>query len=63
LITLQYSKVVTLSERAIDPLCPASPGGVCAHLDERGIIKHSTKVRIVQDRTGRRAARVASKLK
>ena len=33
-----------------------------AHLDERGIIKHSTKVRIAQDRTGRRAARVASKL-
>lgn len=33
-----------------------------AHLDERGIVKHSTKVRIVQDRTGRRAARVASKL-
>src|SRR5262249_22921516 len=33
-----------------------------AHLDERGIIKHSTKVRVAQDRTGRRAARVASKL-
>ena len=33
-----------------------------AHLDERGIIKHSTKVRIAQDRTGRRAARVAGKL-
>jgi hypothetical protein len=33
-----------------------------AHLDVRGIIKHSTKVRIAQDRTGRRAARVASKL-
>jgi hypothetical protein len=33
-----------------------------AHLDERGIIKHSTKVRIAQDRTGRRATRVASKL-
>jgi hypothetical protein len=33
-----------------------------AHLYERGIIKHSTKVRIAQDRTGRRAARVASKL-
>src|SRR5258705_3213455 len=31
-------------------------------LDERGVIKHSTKVRIAQDRTGRRAARVASKL-
>jgi hypothetical protein len=33
-----------------------------AHLDERGVIKHSTKVRVLQDRTGRRAARVASKL-
>jgi hypothetical protein len=33
-----------------------------AHLDERGVIKHSTKVRIAQDRGGRRAARVASKL-
>src|SRR5277367_5078804 len=31
-------------------------------LDSRRIIKHSTKVRIAQDRTGRRAARVASKL-
>jgi integrase len=33
-----------------------------AHVDERGIVKHSTKVRIAQDRTGRRAARVADKL-
>jgi integrase len=33
-----------------------------ARLDSRGIIKHSTKVRIAQDRTGRRAARVANKL-
>jgi hypothetical protein len=33
-----------------------------AHLDARGVVKHSTKVRIAQDRTGRRAARVASKL-
>jgi integrase len=33
-----------------------------AHFDRRGIIKHSTKVRISQDRTGRRAARVADKL-
>jgi integrase len=32
-----------------------------AHLDSRGIIKHSTKVRIANDRTGRRAARVANK--
>jgi hypothetical protein len=33
-----------------------------AHLDKRSVIKHSTKVRIAQDRTGRRAARVACKL-
>jgi integrase len=33
-----------------------------AHFDRRGIIKHSTKVRISQDRTGRRAARIADKL-
>ena len=33
-----------------------------AQFDRRGIIKHSTKVRIAQDRTGRRAARVADKL-
>ncbi len=33
-----------------------------AHLDERGVVKHSTKIRIALDRTGRRAARVASKL-
>jgi integrase len=32
-----------------------------AHLDARGIVKHSTKIRIAQDRTGRRAARVAGK--
>jgi hypothetical protein len=32
-----------------------------AHLDPRGIVKHSTKVRVAQDRTGRRAARVAGK--
>jgi hypothetical protein len=31
-------------------------------LDPRGIIKHSTKVRVAQDRTGRRAARVAARL-
>lgn len=31
------------------------------HLDMRGIVKHSTKVRIAHDRNGRRAARVASK--
>jgi integrase len=33
-----------------------------APFDGRGIIKHSTKVRIAQDRTGRRASRVADKL-
>lgn len=33
-----------------------------AHLDARRVIKHSTKVRIAHDRTGWRAARVASKL-
>lgn len=33
-----------------------------ADLDSRRIIKHTTKVRIAQDRNGRRAARVASKL-
>ena len=33
-----------------------------ADFDKRGIVKHSTKVRIVDDRTGRRASRVATKL-
>lgn len=33
-----------------------------AALDPRGIIKHTTKIRIASDRTGRRAARVASRL-
>lgn len=33
-----------------------------AELDPRGVIKHSTKIRISHDRTGRRAARVAEKL-
>ena|ERR1700722_18069966 len=33
-----------------------------ARFDRRGIIKHSTKVRIAHDRTGRHAARVADKL-
>ena len=28
----------------------------------RGVIKHSTRIKIAQDRTGRRAARVAGKL-
>src|SRR4051812_7143238 len=33
-----------------------------APLDPRGIIRHSTRIRIADDRTGRRAARVAQKL-
>jgi integrase len=33
-----------------------------AQLDPRRVIKHSTKIRIAHDRTGRRASRVASKL-
>ena len=33
-----------------------------ATYDRRGVIKHSTKVRIAADRAGRRAARVADKL-
>jgi hypothetical protein len=33
-----------------------------AALDPRGVIRHSTKVRVAADRTGRRAARVAEKL-
>jgi hypothetical protein len=33
-----------------------------APFDRRGIIKHSTKVRISDDRNGRRASRVAQKL-
>ncbi len=33
-----------------------------ADFDNRGIVKHSTKVRIADDRTGRRAYRVALKL-
>jgi integrase len=33
-----------------------------AEFDKRGIVKHSTKVRIVDDRTGRRASRVVTKL-
>jgi hypothetical protein len=30
--------------------------------DHRGVIKHSTKVRVADDRNGRRASRVAQKL-
>lgn len=33
-----------------------------ASFDKRGIVRHSTKVRVVSDRTGRRATRVADKL-
>jgi integrase len=33
-----------------------------AQLDPRGVIRHSTKIRISKDRTGRRAARVAERL-
>lgn len=33
-----------------------------AALDPRGIIKHTTKIRVASDRTGRRAARVAIRL-
>jgi hypothetical protein len=33
-----------------------------AAFDARGIIKHSTKIRIADDRKGRRASRVATKL-
>jgi len=30
--------------------------------DERGIVKHSTKIRIADDRNGQRASRIADKL-
>ena len=33
-----------------------------AQLDRRGTVRHTTKVRVSDDRTGRRAARVAAKL-
>lgn len=33
-----------------------------AELDRRGIVRHSTRIRIADDRVGRRAARVAQKL-
>jgi integrase len=33
-----------------------------AQLDRRGVIKHSTKIKLADDRAGRRAARVAEKL-
>ena len=33
-----------------------------AELDRRGVIKHSTRIKIANDRAGRRAARVADKL-
>jgi hypothetical protein len=33
-----------------------------AHLDSRSVVKHSTRIRIADDRAGRRAARVADRL-
>jgi hypothetical protein len=33
-----------------------------ARFDQRGIVKHSTRIRVAEDRTGRRAARVAERL-
>src|SRR5258708_16069267 len=33
-----------------------------AHLDKRGVVKHSTRIKIADDRAGRRAARVADRL-
>lgn len=33
-----------------------------SQFDKRGIVRHSTKVRVSSDRTGRRAVRVAERL-
>src|ERR1700676_1238494 len=33
-----------------------------AQLDNRGVVKHSTRIKIANDRSGRRAARVAERL-
>jgi integrase len=33
-----------------------------AHLDQRGVVKHSTRIKIANDRAGRRATRVADRL-
>lgn len=33
-----------------------------SEFDKRGVIKHSTRIKIIEDRAGRRAARVAQKL-
>ena len=33
-----------------------------ANLDRRRVVKHSTRIRIANDRAGRRASRVADKL-
>ena len=33
-----------------------------AQLDKRGVVKHSTRLKIAHDRSGRRAARVADRL-
>ena len=32
-----------------------------AEIDPRGVVKHSTRIRIENDRAGRRAARIAEK--
>ena len=40
---------------------PARSDRVC-RIDPRGILKHSTKVRIADDQNGRRASRIAEKL-
>jgi len=32
------------------------------HLDKRGVVKHSTRIKIANDRAGRRAARIADRL-
>ncbi len=33
-----------------------------AHLDKRGVVRHSTRIKIAHDRAGRRAERVAARL-
>jgi hypothetical protein len=39
--------------------CPAPVPATFAALDRRGIVRHSTRVRLAEDRVGRRVARVA----
>jgi hypothetical protein len=41
--------------------CPPRSVGF-SEFDKRGIVRHSTKVRVSTDRTGRRAVRVAQRL-